>query len=275
MDRLEQSRYQAPDRRQRLLDELIDVELLAREAERRGLAERPETKELVRQILRDEVFAELRDKQPPLEQIPASEVRAYYEAHRGDFKEPERRRVSHIVLRDKAAAESLLAAARTTTPKQWGELVRKNSVDKPAPEVPDELVGDIGLVTPPAYGKSDNPRVPEKVRAAAFEIDKVGDVLDHVVEAPGGFHLVRLTGKNDARDRLLEEADRTIRVLIAQERLHRAEADLDARRTRDDDSRLADLCALEHQGRADGRLGGASRETYRASASTGPGRNDG
>jgi hypothetical protein len=38
---------------------------------------------------------------------------------------------------------------------------------------------------------------------------------------------VRLTGKNDARDRLLEEADRTIRVLIAQERLHRAEADLE------------------------------------------------
>ena len=58
------------DRRKQLLDEMIDVELLAREAERRGLAERPETKELVRQILRDEVFAELREKQPPLEEIP-------------------------------------------------------------------------------------------------------------------------------------------------------------------------------------------------------------
>jgi peptidyl-prolyl cis-trans isomerase C len=227
MDRLERVRYQTPDRRKQLLDELIDVELLAREAERRGLGERPEAKELVRQILRDEVFAELRDKQPPLDQIPATEVRAYYEAHRGDFKEPERRRISHIVLRDKAQAESLLSEARGTTPKRWGELVRKSSLDKPAPDVPDELLGDLGLVTPPAFGKNDNARVPEPVRAASFEIDKVGDVLGRVVEAPGGFHVVRLTGKNDARDRLLEEADRTIRVLIAQERLHRAEADLE------------------------------------------------
>jgi parvulin-like peptidyl-prolyl isomerase len=227
MDRLERARYQTPERRKQLLDELIDVELLAREAERRGLADRPETQELVRQILRDEVFAGLRDKQPPLEDIPAVDVRAYYDAHRADFKEPERRRISHIVVKDAAQAERLVAEARSATAKQWGELVRKNSLDKPAPEIPDELAGDLGLVTPPAFGKTDNGRVPEPLRAAAFEIEQPGQVLGHAVQATGGFHVLRLTAKNDARDRSLEEADRTIRVLIAQENLHRAEADLE------------------------------------------------
>src|SRR5262245_26327245 len=51
MDRFERLRYQTADRRKQLLDEMINVELLAAEAERRGLADKPETKELERQIL--------------------------------------------------------------------------------------------------------------------------------------------------------------------------------------------------------------------------------
>lgn len=226
MDRIERARYQTPDRREQLLKEIVEVELLSREAERRGLADKPEAKALERQILRDEVFGELRDKQPPLDQIPAADVRAYYEAHRADFKEPERRRISHIVVSDKATAERVLAEARGTSAKQWGELLRKSSRDKPAADIPDELAGDLGLVTPPSFGKNDDARVPEPLRAAAFEIDKPGDVLGRVVEA-GGFHVLRLTGVNAPRERPLEEADRAIRVVIAQERLHRAEADLE------------------------------------------------
>jgi peptidyl-prolyl cis-trans isomerase C len=228
MDRLDRLRYQTPDRRKLLLDEMINVELLAREAERRGLAERPETKELVRQILREEVLRELRAKEPPLEAIPSGEVRAYYDAHRGDFKEPERRRISHIAVKDRAAAERALAEAKAaTSAAQWGEVVQKRSEDKPPADTPPELAGDLGLVTPPAFGPNDNARVPEAVRAAAFEIPAVGAVLGRVVEASGMFHVVRLTAKNDARDRSLEEADRTVRVRLLQERLRKAEDDLE------------------------------------------------
>jgi parvulin-like peptidyl-prolyl isomerase len=227
MDRFERLRYQTADRRKQLLDEMINLELLAREAERRGLGDKPETKELVRQILRDEVLRSLRDRQPSVESIPVGEVRAYYDAHRADFREPERRRVSHLVVKDRATAARLLDEARDATAAQWGELVAKHSLDKPGPDVPVELAGDLGLVTPPAAGQSDNGRVPEPVRGALFELDKVGSVLGRVVEAGGAFHLVRLTGKNPARDRSLEEADRTIRVRLAQERFVKAEAELE------------------------------------------------
>src|SRR5258708_11081260 len=71
MDRIERARYQTADRREQLLREMVDVELLAREAERRGLADKPEAKALERQILRDEVVAELHGQQAPLDQIPA------------------------------------------------------------------------------------------------------------------------------------------------------------------------------------------------------------
>jgi peptidyl-prolyl cis-trans isomerase C len=227
MDRFERLRYQTADRRKQLLDELINVELLAREAERRGLTERPETKELVRQILRDELLRELRNKQPTPEQIPAGEVRAYYEAHRKDFKEPERRRVAHIAVKDRALAERVLGDAKAATAKQWGELVQKFSTDQKGVDVPVELAGDLGMVTPPGWGKNDNARVPEPVRAAAFEIENVSAVLGRIVEDSGSFHVVRLTGKNDPRDRSLEEAERPIRVRLMQGRLRKAEEDLE------------------------------------------------
>jgi hypothetical protein len=46
--------------------------------------------------------------------------------------------------------------------------------------------------------RGENPQVPEPLRAAVFEIDKVGGVLGRPVEAAGAFHIVRMTGKNDS-----------------------------------------------------------------------------
>src|SRR4051812_21835129 len=65
MDPFERLRYQSPDRRKQLLDELVDLELLAEEARRRGLDKQPETQERVRQMLRDELLSEVRGSVPP------------------------------------------------------------------------------------------------------------------------------------------------------------------------------------------------------------------
>jgi peptidyl-prolyl cis-trans isomerase C len=227
MDRFERLRYQTADRRKQLLDEMINVELLAAEAERRGLSDRPETKELERQILRDAVIQELRDKGPQVADIPQGEVRAYYDAHRADFKEPERRRISHVAVRDRATADRVLAQAKGANAKAWGELVQKFSMDKPPAESPVELAGDLGFVTPPSLGKSENVRIPEPVRVAAFEIQEPETTLGRVVEDGAIFHVVRVTGTSAARDRTFEEAERTIRVKLVEEKLRAAEAELE------------------------------------------------
>jgi parvulin-like peptidyl-prolyl isomerase len=227
MDRFERLRYQTADRRKQLLDEIIDVVLLAHEAERRGLADKPETQELVRQILRDAVLHDLREKQPSARDIPTAEVRAYYDAHHAEFKDPERRRVADIVVGDAPTAARALDLARTATPKQWGEFVQKYSRERGAADLPLELAGDVGMVTPPSFGKNDNVRVPEVVRAAVFEIADLGGVLGRVVSDPSGFYIVRLTGKSDAHERSFEEAERTIRLRLLEEKLRRAESDLE------------------------------------------------
>jgi len=230
MDQFERLRYQSAERRKQLLDEIIKVELLAAEAKRRGLDQKPETQERIRQLLRNEILQETREKIPAPASIPESEVRAYYDAHRDEFREPERRRVSHIVMSDEAKAKKVLELAEKATPMEWGRLVQEHSLEKPpkpSPTSPLELAGDLGIASPPGDPRGDNPKVPEELRKAVFRIEKVGGVLNEIVPVVGRFHIVRLAGKTEARDRAFAEAERTIRVTILQKLARDAEDQLE------------------------------------------------
>lgn len=225
MDQFDRMRYSSPERRKELLDEMIEVELLAREAEAKGWDKDPVAAVETRSILREAMLKEARKGAPSPAEIPEDEVRAYYDAHKGDYQDPERRRLSLLVQKDEPAAKAVLAQAAGSTAQQWGELVRAKSTDGAAKaNVPVDLAGDFGMVSPPGDPRGENARVPDPVRAAAYDIGKVGDVLQRVV--PGGdgrFYLVRLTQKVDAHARTLGEADRSIRVKLAQEKIQQKE----------------------------------------------------
>jgi peptidyl-prolyl cis-trans isomerase C len=231
MDPFERLRYQSADRRKQLLEEMIEVELLAGEARRRGLDKLPETEERRRQLLRDELLEGLKSGLPAPNDIPEAEVRAYYDSHKSEFDEPERRRVSAIVLGSEAEAKRVLALAREASADGWGKLVEqygKNKKLRPGPPPPSELAGDLGIVGPPGDSRGQNPRVPEPVREAVFRVAKVGDVHGEVVKAADGFYVVRLSGKTDARSRTYQEAERAIRVAVVQSKIREREAALEA-----------------------------------------------
>jgi hypothetical protein len=210
--------------------------LLADEARSRGYDKDPMTQQEIREVLRDAMLAKAREGVPAPNDVADADVRAYYEAHAPDFRDPERRRVSAVVLGSEAAARSLLDTAMQATPAQWGELVRARSIDPQArgANVPADLAGDLGFVAPPGGkggkgeqgDKGDNPRVPAEVRAAVFEIASVGAVLPRPVKAGAKFYLVRLASKTEPHERSLQEAERMIRVKLSQEKAHAAEARL-------------------------------------------------
>lgn len=230
MDQFDRLRYQSPERRKELLEEIIEVELLAQDARERGLDKKPETQTAIYQILREALLAEVhRGARVPAD-IPAEEVRAFYEKHRDEFREPERRRVGQIVLPTREAAEKLLDQARKATAMQWGELVQKHSLDKPpkpSPTNPLELAGEVGTVGAPDDPKGANPNVAPEVRAAVFEIEEEGGVLDRVVVSGDRFYIVKLMGKTEAHERTFAEAERSIRVAILQEDVEKRERELE------------------------------------------------
>lgn len=231
MDQFDRLRYQTKERRRELLGEMIDVELLADEARRRGLDKDPETADAIRAVLRDAMLAEVRAGLPTPAELPADEVRAYYEHNEGKFSEPERRRVAAIVVADKREAEKILKEAqKAKSPADWGELFFKYSLTAPKTRGggnPAELAGDLGIVGPPDDPRGDNPRVPAPARAMAFKLDGVGSVAGELVEAEGKQYILRLNGVTPPHRRSLAEADRSIRVLLVQEKMQERERALE------------------------------------------------
>lgn len=231
MDQFDRLRYQTKERRRELLNEIVDAELLAMEARRRGLDKLPESEDAVRQILRDAILAQARAAMPAPTEIPASEVRAYYEAHADRFSEPERRRVAVIVLESKADAEKVLkAAAKIKNATEWGELFYEHSITAPKTKpanAPLETAGDLGIVGPPEDKRGANPKVPEPIRAAVFRIAGVGSVANEVIRDGNRYFVVRMNGITAAHHRSLAEADRTIRIALMQEKMQKIERDLE------------------------------------------------
>ncbi len=228
MDQFDRLRYQSVERRKELLDEMITVKLLAKEATDKGYDKDPIAQQEMRAILRDSMLAEARKNAPAPADVPEAEVRAWYEAHRAEYRDPERRRISVIVVRDEATARDVLAAAKkNNNPTQWGELVRAKSLDPQArANVPVDLAGDVGIVSPPGDPRGENARVPEEVRAAAFEIAEIGGTSDKVVTSHGKLYVVRLTQKLPPHERTYEEAERSIRVKLSQDKLRAKEDEL-------------------------------------------------
>jgi DNA-directed RNA polymerase subunit F len=220
MSRFDKMRYQAPERRRELLQEMIEVVLLADEARERGYDKDPVVEQEIREVLRDAYFAKAREAAPTPAEIPAQQVRAYYDAHQGDFHDPERRRVSGIVLPSAAAAGPVLDAAKVATPTQWGDLVKQKSIDAEAKaNVPADLAGDFGFTSPPGDERGASSRIPAEVRVAVFEAHAVGDVVPRAVASGGKYYVVKFASKSDAHDRSFADAERTIRVKLAQDAL--------------------------------------------------------
>lgn len=248
MDPFERMRYQTKDRRQALLDEMINVELLAREAERRGLDRRPETIELVRQYQRDELLARLRASLPRPKDLPAAEVSRYYQEHRAEFFEPEQRQAAEIVLTDAAAARRLVKEAAGASPERWRELVQKHAPaavaegDKTSARPPIDVPGDLGFLG--AQPDEPTDEVPAAVRQAVFQITKVGDVYPEPVVEGGRHHVIRLVSVREARQRSLAEVDAAIRARLVTAREAEARAAL-IERLRQTTTVQVDEAALE------------------------------
>jgi parvulin-like peptidyl-prolyl isomerase len=224
MDPLDRLRYQAPARRRELLNDMINLRLLAKEAHDKGYDQDPTALEAEREVLRNAMLAEARKGALTADQIPAADVHDYFEAHRAEYKDPERRRVSVIVLNDEATAKQVLEQVKKAgpSPTAFGELVRAKSVDPEAKNnVPVDLVGDLGIVSPPGDPRGDNPKIKPEVRAALFQIPAIGEVAPAVVPAGGQFYIVKMTQRLDPHDRPFAEAERTIRVKLSEDAVQR------------------------------------------------------
>jgi peptidyl-prolyl cis-trans isomerase C len=218
------ARYNSPERRRELLDQMIRFELLAKAAEDEDFDQLPEVQRTRKQILIRRFLKREYEDRIQLSDVSDDDVRAYYEAHHDEFNKPEQVRASHVFFASRAAAERVLRQllASPTDVRLFRELAERHNED---PETRDRF-GDLRFFSRPEERQAGEPDVPPEVARAAFAIAAIGGIHESVVESERGFHIVKLTGRRAALHRTLEEASRPIRHRLWRERREQAVEEL-------------------------------------------------
>jgi peptidyl-prolyl cis-trans isomerase C len=214
------ARYQSTEKRRELIDSMIQFELLAAEARRRGLEKRPEIQDLKNRLMVEAMLQAEIQKHVRIEDITQKEIETYYTNHPEEFHKPAQVRIAHILIADKNKAARVLTEALSIAQddhERFDALVEKHSED--AATIPKQ--GDLNYVAQPS-GNTNSPMgvfgVWPAVARAAFELQHIGDVSRSLVHTPAGYHIVRLTGRRNAIDLSLAEAHRAIQQRIWNEK---------------------------------------------------------
>ncbi|MBC8132400.1 MAG: peptidyl-prolyl cis-trans isomerase [Deltaproteobacteria bacterium] len=202
-------RYVSLEKKKDMLDNLIRVEVMAKEAEKRGYDQDPEVvrvkkQQMISKFLQKEFESKLR-----VEDVPDADVQKYYGEHPEEFNRPDEVRVSQIVLKDKAKADKVAAEARAADrndPKVFRELVTKFSEDEDSKPRGGDLT---------AFDKAST-IYPKPLIDAAFAMKEVGDI-SAPIKSDTGFHVLRLTQKRPGFSRPLPEVKRQIQQRLFRE----------------------------------------------------------
>ena len=233
------SQFASAQKRKEYLATLVQFELLAAEARRRGLEKDPEVLEAAKQTMVRKFLTDMAVDEVKADSFTDADLQAYYDANPGLYHKPEQVDVSHILVKDEATARRIadeLRAAAIGQPAKlveaWNDYVGRESLD--AQTVP--YLGSLGLVskTPPPGATPQDlerlARVPAEVVDAAMgrEVLTVGTPI----HSPMGWHVLMVTSRMPAVERAFADVKESIRPrVVKRERDLRRQKLLESLRT--------------------------------------------
>lgn len=197
------SRLTDMERKREFVDNVVRFELLAQEAQRRGIDKKPQVQDAMRramvQLLSEDLFGDLEVE------ISEEEAREFYEKNIHDYVKPERRRLSHIFFeapqgdakrnRVRAEAERALRDLRTKDRDAFSAFAKERSDDNRS----KRAGGDLSFRSQKDFEQMWG----EEFALAAFSLTSVGQFAE-LVATEKGFHIVKLLGKQDGLERSFE-----------------------------------------------------------------------
>ncbi len=233
------ARFASFDKKVEFLNHMIQFELLAMEAKKKGYDSDPDVVLAMKRAMTQKFTQTDLQALVTVSTIDEAEVKTYYENNKPLFIQPERVRASHIQFATQAEAERVLAelkaAIATDTARArviFGEFARRNSKDTATAGVSGDLeqfgrdgYRDEVADATGAPGTGARPaRLHEKLVEAAFALEKPND-LSPIVQTDAGFHVVQLTGRKPAVNRTLDDARRQITNTLLREKKDKARDD--------------------------------------------------
>ncbi len=200
------ARYESPEGRKQLLDQMILQKLMTLEAENQKLYldsdVRKKLDEQRSMILQRALYQkEVRDKI----KISDDEIKKYYNEHKEDYRIPERVDIMRIVVDDSTLADSLLNIIQ----KAKGDSALFDSLAKQYSKTPDGKRG--GILSGITKGAS-----PKEMSEAAFKMEP-GEIK-LVKTSRGRYIIVKLLAKHPPKYRKLDEVRLSIQAKLRQEK---------------------------------------------------------
>ncbi len=221
------ARYNTVERKKEFLDNMVRFEVLAQEAQRRGLDQDPDVIATMKKVMVQKLMRAEFDENQAVQEIPDAELQAFYDANIADYVKPERVRVSHIFLeagKDSATranvkreAIKLLAEVKGKESgpikTAFAESAKTRSADTASKAAGGDLLFKTRDELVQAWG--------EPFAKSVFDIKTIGEI-GSIVETDKGFHLVKLTGRQNALDRPFESVKSQIQNRLFREKRTKA-----------------------------------------------------
>jgi peptidyl-prolyl cis-trans isomerase C len=204
------ARYTSKEEKKNFLDTLVTVEVMAKEAQRRGLDKDPEVVRTMKQVMIQKLSKEVFSAEATRDSITEAELQDYYKKHEAEYRRPAQVRAAAIVVKDKALADKMATEAKAQEGKShsgFRDLVTKNSTD----EASKLNGGDLGY-----FGK-DSTEVPKPVIDAAFGLEN-GKVSGAIAAGDGRFFIIKVTGTRPAMEKTFEDVKGQIQTRVLRDK---------------------------------------------------------
>jgi peptidyl-prolyl cis-trans isomerase C len=188
--------------RKALLDELVDLTLLASEADRQGLANDPVVAGRV-ENLRSAILAQALVEQLEREDVSEEELKAEYEKRFAQDGQLEYN-ASHILVEDEETARALIEQLQGEA--DFAELAQEHSKDPGS----GAKGGDLGWFQP------DDMVEPFSQAVQALE---PGQITEEPVQSQFGWHVIRLQETREATPPDFEQVKQPLRQMLVQQRM--------------------------------------------------------
>ncbi|WP_242344239.1 peptidylprolyl isomerase [Anaeromyxobacter terrae] len=202
------ARYSTLERKKEFLDNLIRFEVLAREAEKQGLATDPDVQMTLKKIMVQKLVQKNFQDLERAKEVPEPELQKYYDEHKPDYFRPKRVRVAAVVFeapagsperaKKLAAAKAALAkikADEKKNPLAFNQAVAQYSEDAATKNAGGDLQYKSHEELTAAYSK--------ELADAAFALS-AGQTSD-VVQTPKGLYLLKLTAQQEELNRSFDQ----------------------------------------------------------------------
>ena len=204
------ARFNTLERKKEFLDNMIRFELLAAAAQKEGLANDPDVQMTMKKVMVSKYYQKFFQEQDAAKNVPEADVKKYYDEHPEEFHRPMRIHAAHVLIKADAAspdrakkaaeAKKLLAkvlADEKKSPSAFSAAARESSDDAATKAVGGDLSFKSKDELEKGYGKA--------FAEAVFAL-KDNETGPAVVEAPDGFHIVHVYGRQAEMNRSFDEA---------------------------------------------------------------------